>query len=700
MRLTDLYRLFLTVSIMVLLPALVDAQELDDLLDLSLDELINVQVVSATKKEQSINEAPAIISIITRQQIWERGYRTVGEALKQTAGLDVLHDRYQFNMGLRGVNGGMRSWSRIIKLMIDGQPVAYRPTSENFLGSELIPITVVERIEIVRGPASALYGSNAFLGVINIITRESEEAHWGEIAAHYGTSEDLNGWGTDLTFGGKSGNLAFLAAGTLNRHDQSGLAPINVPGATTYDSDAASENDIARPRSLFAKLQYEKESFGQLSLHFNYQTMDSYGEFQDWGVLTHNNRLHVNNFFLQTKYSNNFTEHVAGNISVAVSDGGPAENDVLDVDNNPLTWITRDVGYTGVDVTAELDFSMSEKNSIRIGIDHTTDIQNLQTHYINSSNTERSPTQGIEYGEKNFLNTGLFLQTILYPVERFGITVGVRYDGHSIYEDVLNYRLAGVYQVSKNMYTKLMYGTSYKAPSSVQLFSNYIVSEGVVGNPDLKPESARTLEAAFGARLGKNLNVSLNAFYNTIEDKVEFVLPIGSISNVKPDNIAQINSAGFEYEMLYNTEHVRSYASVSYQKSIIEKEHPVRGAVKLNTELYPACTVKFGVNYALPANYLNINLEGRYTGTRVASELNSFAYDPVNYRTDRYTLDRYMLMDCTLSSTALSILPGSRTMLRFKVSNVFNKKYSYPGFRNFDIPGFERTFWCNVSQLF
>ena len=131
-------------------------------------------VITATKKEQKASQAPAIIMVITAQQIKERGYSTIGEALESVAGIDLIHDGLQYNLGIRGINGGMRAGSRIVKLMIDGQPVSYRPSSENLLGEELIPISVVEKIEVIRGPGSALYGANAFLGVINIITKKSQ----------------------------------------------------------------------------------------------------------------------------------------------------------------------------------------------------------------------------------------------------------------------------------------------------------------------------------------------------------------------------------------------------------------------------------------------------------------------------------------------------------------------------------------------
>ncbi len=674
--------------------------DLDAMVKMSLEELLNLSVISATKTEQKISEAPAIISIITQQQIKERGYRTVGEALQSVTGFDLLHDRFQYNLGVRGINGGLRAWSRIVKVMIDGQPVSYRPSSENFLGRELIPLSVIERIEIVRGPASALYGSNAFLGVINIITRKNEQKNWSEITADLGSSKYLSSFTTDVTLGGVSGNLNYIAAGSFSRSDQSGVGPVNVPGSLKYGADDISKNDISRPRSIFAGLNYDNEGVGQLSLQFNYQRLDSYAEFQDWGVLTHDNRIDIGNYYLRGKFSRQFTDKLAGTFSLAYAQGQPGSKERLDTDADPTVWITRDVGYKGIDVAAEFAYSLSESNNISFGLDHTTDMQNLQTHYINSPGSPKSPIQGVRYGDKNFLNTGVYVQTILYPTSAFGVTAGLRYDDHNIYGDVVNYRLAGVYQISESIHAKLLYGTSYKAPSSVQLFSNYVVTRGVVGNPDLKPEKAKTVEAAVGMRLGKHFNINLNVFYNTINDKVELVLPVGSVSNTKPDNLAKINSNGIEFETQYNLVKLQSYANFTYQKSHIEKMHPVRGKVVLNTALYPSYTFKFGINYKIPSYFLNFNCEGRLTGARLASEFNSYIFDPVDYRTNRYELDSYFLMDLTLSTDNLSIFDKRETTISLKIYNLFDKQYAFPGYKDFDIPGFERTIYINLSQRF
>lgn len=673
------------------------AQEKVDLFDLSFESLANIKIVSATKKSQNLSDAPAIISIITQRQIKDRGYQSVAEALKSVPGLYQLSDRLKNNLGIRGISGGMRAGSRIVKLMIDGQPVSYRPSTENFLGNELIPINIVERVEIVRGAASALYGSNAFLGVINIITKTSTEKKWGEISTTGSNSSNSNGVGTSILFGGSSENLSYKLAGVFYRNDQSGLSPINVPGSSIYSNSNNSFNDISRNGSLYANVNYENEKTGNMGIDFNYQLLDSYGEFQDWGVLTHNNRINIGNYFVRLKYSKEISDKLSGNLSIAYSNGEPKTNDRLDIDNNTNDWISREVGYKGLDVAGELSYNFSDKNYLSFGIDRTSDDHNLQTHFININGQAKSPLQGIENGNKTFLNTGYFLQAIYYPIPELGFTGDIRYDDHNIYEDVTNFKIASVYHFTDRIFGKILYGTSYKAPASVQLFSNYIVSEGVVGNPDLKPEKAKTLEAVFGISTENNINFTINSFYNVVNDKVELVLPSGAVANVKPDNIAKINSAGVEFEIQHGKNNFTNYVNYSYQKSIIEKNHLVRGTIKIDTDLFPNSMMKFGTNYRIPEKNINLNFEGRYIGSRNSSEVNSFIFDPVNFRTNRYKLESYLIVDAVISKINIKLNDNFNTDIMFKINNVFDKLYYYPGFKNFDIPGFERTFLFNLA---
>ena len=98
----------------------------------------------------------------------------------------MIDDHVFIDVGIRGVHAGLRGMSRILKVLIDDHPVAFRPTSGSLLGLEMIPIRAIDRIELIRGPASALYGANAFLGVLQIVTRRGGDVRGGSLAARAG----------------------------------------------------------------------------------------------------------------------------------------------------------------------------------------------------------------------------------------------------------------------------------------------------------------------------------------------------------------------------------------------------------------------------------------------------------------------------------------------------------------------------------
>jgi outer membrane receptor for ferrienterochelin and colicins len=683
------------------------AEEVSDLANLSLEELLDIEVVSATKKSQKLSEAPAIISVITSQQIKQRGYRNVAEAINSMPGLDVLEDHLQYNLGVRGINGGQRAWSRIVKVMIDNQPVSFRSSTENWLGEELIPINVIERIEVIRGPSSALYGANAFLGVINIITKNSDSIDGGEISASSGSVQNNLSYGGNALVGKKIGDVDFVVSGNYSSTDRSGLTIGNLPNNKQYTSDIKNKNDIQRPASGFSKINYSNETLGKLSLDSNYQLLDSFAEFQDWGVLTHNNRVNLQNFYVRGKYFKDFSENFSTNLSLGYAQGNPTTNEKLGINQKGLgDWITRDLGYSGIDVTLDTVYSFKEVNSLTAGFDFTSDSQKIQTFYRNF-NDKAKEIVGSVSPDKNFTNTGVFLQGIAYPfkllsldtLDKLSLTAGLRYDIHNIYGNVLNYRLAGNYPITDKIYTKLLYGTSFKAPAAVQLYSGLMFPGSVTGNPNLTPETAKTLEFAIGGELTDNLNLSVNGFYSNVFDKVELIKdPTGKTSNVVADNVSEISSYGVESELYHNWKNLSNYINFSYQKSSLIQEDPIKGKLFLDTRLYPTYMVKFGSNYRIPDWFLNLNLEGKYISSRIASDNNIRNNDPANLK--EYSLNPYFLLDFTLSTDNLKILSNNETRLSLKVSNLLDQKYFFPGFKDYDIPALDRSFMLKLTQQF
>src|ERR1700686_3388915 len=143
--------------------------------DLDLVKLLNVQVSTATKTSEGIDEAPAVITVVTRDDIHRWGYQSVAEVLSHCVGFYLIDDHILPNAGVRGMTGGLGAESGVLKVMIDGRSVAYRTTSGNWLGVELIPLGSINQIEIIPGPPPALSPADAFLGVVNIITDSPDE---------------------------------------------------------------------------------------------------------------------------------------------------------------------------------------------------------------------------------------------------------------------------------------------------------------------------------------------------------------------------------------------------------------------------------------------------------------------------------------------------------------------------------------------
>jgi iron complex outermembrane receptor protein len=708
-----------------------EAEVKDETVKTGLEELLETVVVTATKQRQTIAAAPAIISVVTSTQIQTMGYTSVADALKSLPGFYLLNDHVEYNAGIRGVNGGQRANSRIIKVMIDGQPVSFRPTTGNWLGEELIPIDAVSRIEVIRGPNSALYGANAFLGVVNIITKSGTLVDGALVGGRIGMLQQYPTGGGSLVLGKKTGNVELLLSATGSFARRSGLEIGQLPDDPKYTcaqppnaprvrADCTkSYGDTAAPASLFMKLFYQSVTIGGISLDVGYQRKWAHGEFMDWGVLTrgrledpqpHNkNLIHLENLYIRSRISRTFLEDFSAAVSASFATMGPGADDQLSTNEAGLgvpDYFKRDFGATSLDLVAELTYRLRETSSFTLGTDVTLDWQNLQTFWAytlpnppSQPTLEAAPFRGEELGDERFRNNGVYFQSVLYPFQIFsvpalsslGLTIGLRYDNHSIYEDAFNYRFGAVY-LWRKLSGKILYGTSFKAPASVQLFTGRLrQTGGVIANPNLEPERAQTIEAQVGGELFTGFNGTGTFFYNIIDDKVELIEDPATPGNISAQNVAKVTGFGVEVDLGYTWRGLTSYANISYQKSDVELEDKTNP-----TNLYPDLMAKFGLAYSVPRFFLGGSVEGRYIGRVLSSEPNSELHDPVDK--EPYELDPYFTVDLALYSVDLNLLPARETFMQFKVSNVTGAKYSYPGFKDYDVPALGRTLMFTLKQ--
>ena len=688
----------------------------EELLDLSLEELMQVEVTSATKSALALNEAPAIITVINAHELEERGYQSVGEALESVAGLDLLHDHYQYNLGVRGVSPGARAWSRSVKVMIDGQPISFRPSQEVWLGEELIPIEVVERIEIIKGPASVLYGANAYLGVINIITKEGSALELGRVTALYGFGDHLSDPGASAMFGGASGALDVVGAARLRSPQLEGYRLQNVPWQTHPRDQVTSESGAPLTGSGFAKLQLRTPALGRFALDVHYQQLERYTDFMDWGVLAHDNLQSLVNMYARLRYGQTFFEMLEWNVGVAVSHGEPRDRDRLAIAPDFPTSVERTVSYRGYDVFSDLSAQLGRIARLSIGADYTVDDHELLNYFtvLDDGTRTLNPPPSTRSGARSFSNVGAYLHGMVYPLatsqlgllETLALIAGVRFDHQNVYGDNFNYSAGLVQQLPEHLYAKALYGTSFRAPSSNQLYSNFIAANGAIGNPSLEPERARTFELALGGQAYKVISFELSGFYTQIERKVDTRPPSVSVAdNPLPQNLATIDSIGLEASLAVTAGALKTYANYSFQSSRSEEPQTFRvrpdDTVTIDTLLYPTHMLKMGLNYKLPEAHLQTNVEARYTGARLGSESNNqLIYGVVGSATEHYKLDPYVLLDLYVSSMDVELWVARETRFGLKVSNLLDAEYAYPGYGGFDIPGFARSFTLTASQEF
>ena len=188
------------------------AQGSKDLSEASLEELTNIQVYSASKHLQSASEAPSSVTVVTADEIQKYGYRTLAGILQSVRGFYMTYDREDNFLGVRGF-GRLGDWNSRVLVLIDGHRINDNYLGQAMLGTEfLVDVDLIERVEIIRGPSSSLYGADAFFAVINVITRKPPQLKGVELSfapASFGTFQGR------ASYGGQYRGIGMLLSGTF-----------------------------------------------------------------------------------------------------------------------------------------------------------------------------------------------------------------------------------------------------------------------------------------------------------------------------------------------------------------------------------------------------------------------------------------------------------------------------------------------------
>jgi iron complex outermembrane receptor protein len=689
-------------------PLLPDGEENLDVL--RLEDLLQIRVRVATKTELQAAATPAIVTVVTRDEIEARGYRSLAEVLRAVPGFYDVYDGVTHNIGVRGINGGQNAGGSVIKLMIDGQPVDYRPTTGNFFGEELIPMIAVERIEIIRGPASALYGANAFLGVVNVITRSGAAIGGARIVGQGALERTHLGGGGGMAIGTALGPVDVMLAANYLYLDRSGLglppqSPILAIDTTGIAGRAPSRYDTAQPISVVGKLSMNSVLYGKLTFLAAVQSLYAHGEYQAIAPLTHDTLITELNQNYRLAYEVTPIERLTLSASVHYFNGAPTPDSRQNVGRSDYLMLPS-VGARGGGLNLEGRVRAHRMLEVTVGGDFVDEEHTLETfdekrilpvYGPNGMTVLRAAgtiTPGQDHGAtRTFRNVGAFVQGLLTPTPEWTFVAGVRLDDHNIYGANVSAR-GGIVYARRALSLKLLYGSSFKAPSAEQLYAQPIGFGGIEGNPQLQAQKAHTIELAGGYQLpGQRGTISANVFASDVIGRVEF-LPVGSF--VEAENIRDEWVLGGELDSRFRLArplHLRFSAGVARTVALSPGAGLI-GKPILDNPLFPDYQFHLIGDWSLPIPRagLRLSVELSYIGPREASFSNALSFG------GPYQLSGYVYTALALATSELRILPRRETHVALRISDVINYQWVEPGFGGVDIPSQGITVFLSLVQ--
>ncbi len=500
-----------------------------DRAEMSLEDLLAIKVVTPTRHEQKMAESPSVISVLTARQIRDLGVTSIQEALSYLPGVGITNTYWGYN--LANVRGQLQiHYNNKVLLMINGHPT--REVINGHSHFELVPIQAVERIEFVRGPGSALYGTNAFAGVVNVITKSGDHLGAREIEVGVGSFKT---WEASAVYGTAENDLDFMISiGTRNddgypyriEEDERGQS-----GVLDY------ENDIT---NAVAVLSYKEITVSAAAFS---QRREKFGIIP---VIDYTGTSRYRSAFLDFKWDHTFSKELSQTSRLRWD---MINRDSTEVQSFPFDgFLGHENSDTILDSSGELfgvetslDYEASRTVSLLAGLVYEKRQSDPYTFRFADDGSLHPGTAYLHSPsaqEFSAFGQGLFQMT-----PKTSVVVGLRFTDDSNFGSVVLPRLGLVHQIGQSTYLKALYAEAFRTPDFFQ--TDVGTFDILYGNPDLKPEQTRNLDLAIDTTFDGRYNLQVNVFYLQTEDLVVRV-PTSDPQTQGENAVVYVNADGEE----------------------------------------------------------------------------------------------------------------------------------------------------------
>lgn len=605
-------------------------------MDLSLFELSQIKVVSAGKKEERIEEIPASVQIITRADIERYGYLDVKEILESIPGFYITDDR-----SIQGANINVRGfWSpeaSHVYITVNGVSQIFDSFDHFPLNEIGMPVEAIDRIEIVRGPMSVIYGSGAFFGSINIVTNETkEDQSYSHVGIKYAFDGHANNTFISRT---QKQNLSFSINAAYDNQYWENLAyddlmnnPDNIglegrkTGTKPLESSGKYFNLNGKYNSFYSSLSFSETNKGCFA----------------YFAPVPDNKLarEVNNLRFGFGYKKQIGEKLTLDAKYEYGNVNAESNDWVLYQSHVYGYLYEDMRYKQFDFLGF--YRPNQKIDITLGALYRDNVKNLATQdnvAVPNAVNSRFRLQPESVRNKYALYTEVDIQVI----ERLRLTAGVRLEQQYAYHIFKSYRLgmdtlavninstvprnkanliprfAAIYNLNKKHVLKIMVGKAIKQPSIVNnldiLNYNHILSEN---KAFLLDEEIFTTELNYMAFLNKNNIINASVFRNSMNNLIQRNVEIVPGTNTwiaYTDNTGKLLTHGVEF--IFNTtptKHIQADISFSYQQTK-DLDRPDQ-AVAFSPNLLGYAKIAYDIPLSLTkvkGTHLSIALSTNYT---------------------------------------------------------------------------------------
>ena len=647
-----LHRLLL--ATLVLVAGSVVAEDKENLADLSLEQLMQREVVWASKIAQQISDSPSAVAIVTAADIRAYGYRTIADVINSMRGLYTTYDRRYQYMGGRGF-GAPEDYAGRIMLLIDGYATQDNLFNQAYIeDSGLIDLEIVERVEYVPGTGSVTYGNNALLGIINIVTKNGRDFNTAQLSTEFASHGAQK---QRVTMGKLFDNGAdlLLSASVLKADGQNHyFRDYDVP---TTNNGWAENIDDERNKRFFGKFAFEGWTLEAAYVDRKKvvpTNPDSYTLFNTPYTIDDTNA------FVNLRYERDFglKLHSASRLYYGyyAYDGS---REYADYSTDNIRYGGRDHEGRWWGLEQKFVGNWFTDHALVFGFEFRNDYRQHLSRQYYSPTYEYLDSRSADYSRST---TSFFLTDEYRINDQWSINVGARYDNASDLKGNLSPRVAAIFRPTLTTTVKASYSEAYRMPNPNEIASIYTTT--------LAPEYVAASELVLQHDFTPRMRLTSSIYYYDRSDQMVFDYVVGKFVPT-----GSSYSKGLELELERSWESgIRTRGSVAFQHS-----EDTDGLDAVNS---PNALAKFNLTFPLVPEILRLGFEAQYIGPRL-------------------TLARQELGSTTLANLTLSTERKWYGMsASFSMRNLFDREYevvSPSGLLQDNLLMDGRTFWLQLN---